>query len=55
MRELMKTAVIEIADTLYAGVTITIGDVTTTIDQPRQHVRLRWAESTNTITEEPMA
>ncbi len=55
MRELMKTAVIEVSDTLWAGVRITIGDVTMVVDQARQNVRLRYAEATNSIAEEPLA
>lgn len=51
-RERLRTAVVEIQDTLHAGVRIHFGERTFASDVPRHHLRLRWDEPNDRIVEE---
>jgi uncharacterized protein (DUF342 family) len=51
-RERLRTAVVEIHDTLHAGVRIHFGERTFASDVPRQRLRLCWDEPNDRIVEE---
>lgn len=51
-RERLRTAVVEIHETLHAGVRIQFGERTFVSDLPRQRLRLRWDEPNDRIVEE---
>lgn len=53
-RDLLRTATVEIHDTLHAGVRIQFGERTFACDGPRHHLRLRWDEAKDEIVEEPL-
>lgn len=53
-RELLRTATVDIHETLHAGARVQFGERTFTSDEPRHHLRLRWDEAKDDIVEEPL-
>lgn len=51
-RERLRTAFVEVHETLHPGVRVQFGDKSFSTDGPRRHVRLRWDEEHDRIVEE---
>lgn len=51
-RELLRTAFVEVHETLHPGVRVQFGDKSFSTDGPRRHLRLRWDEEHDRIVEE---
>lgn len=51
-RERLRTAFVEVHETLHPGVRVQFGDKSFSTDSPRRHLRLRWDEEHDCIVEE---
>lgn len=53
-RERLRTAFVEVHETLHPGVRVQFGDKSFSTDSPRRHLRLRWDEEHDCIVEETL-